>query len=193
MSTPARAVPARLPSPACACTVGTWGDAAVRAPCYPWELRDLVSGRPTVGWLMDLCEENYRYLVRMAPSLRTLEGRSVSTLDGSIDLHLEILEQTPYTTLLHLTYFFAHSDTRLPDPDARVRIYHDSRQAEVVDLEQRALPLNVGLERPTMTQKWRVNLFLSKWLSYCVRQGHHFPLPGSAAAPGPGQDLREIC
>jgi len=165
----------------------------VRAPCYPWELQALVSGRPTVGWLMDLCEENYHHLSRMAPALRTLKGRYVSSLDSTIDLHLEILEQTPYTTLIHLTYFFSHSENRLPDPDAQVRIYHDSRQAEVVDLAQRALPLNMGVERPTMEQKWRVNLFLSKWLSYCVQQGHRFLLSEHATMPGPGHDVRELC
>lgn len=125
--------------------------------------------------------------------MRTLEGQYVSSLDSAIDLHLEILEQTPYTTLVHLTYFFAHSEARLPDPDARVRIYHDSRQAEVVDLAQRALPLNMGVERPTMEQKWRVNLFLSKWLSYCVQQGHRFLLSEHGTMPGPGHDVRELC
>ncbi|HEB97760.1 MAG TPA: DUF1249 domain-containing protein [Sedimenticola thiotaurini] len=161
----------------------------MRAPGYPWELKALFDGRPTVGWLMDLCEENYRHLLRLAPAVRTLEGRCVSRMDGSMDLHLDVLEQTPYTTLVHLTYFFAGSDTRLPDPDARVRVYHDSRQVEVVDLRQRALPLNMGIDRPTMAQKWRVNMFLSKWLSYCVGQGHRFGSSEAAVTMPPASDL----
>ena len=39
---------------------------------------------------------------------------------------------------------------------------------------QHALPLNGGKEPATLVQKWRVNLFLSKWLNYCVEQGHRF-------------------
>ncbi len=123
---------------------------------------------------MDLCEENYRHLLRLAPELRTLDGIFLSRLQGAMDLYLEILEQTPYTTLLHLTYFFAREDGQLPDPDATLRVYHDSAQAEILELRQKALPLNRGVEHPTLNQKWKVNLFLSKWLSYCVRQGHRF-------------------
>lgn len=91
-----------------------------------------------------------------------------------MDLHLEIQEQTPYTTLIHLTYFFPYQKERHPDPDALLRVYHDSRQVEVVNLKQHALPLNGGSKLPTLVQKWRVNLFLSKWLNYCAEQGHNF-------------------
>ena len=101
-----------------------------------------------------------------------------------MDLHLRVLEQTPYTTLIHLTYYFDHEQGQKPDPDAQVRIYHDSGQAEVIELRQSSLPLNTGLEHPTLEQKWKVNLFLSKWLSYSVLQGHGFRLGQKGAAGG---------
>jgi len=123
---------------------------------------------------MDLCDENYRQLISIAPTLRKLDGYHISRIEGCMDLHLEIQEQTPYTTLVHLTYFFPYQKEQLPDPDALLRVYHDSRQVEVIDLKQHALPLNGGKEHPTLIQKWRINLFLSKWLSYCVEQGHCF-------------------
>ena len=91
-----------------------------------------------------------------------------------MDLHLEIREQTPYTTLVHITYFFTGTEQRQRDPDALLRVYHDSRQVEVIDLRQHILPLNGGRLLPTLVQKWRINLFLSKWLSYCNDQGHRF-------------------
>ena len=91
-----------------------------------------------------------------------------------MDLHLEIQEQTPYTTLVHLTYFFPYQQERQADPDALLRVYHDSRQVEVMNLKQKALPLNGGRELPTLVQKWRINLFLSKWLNYCAERGHCF-------------------
>ncbi|TVO76242.1 MAG: DUF1249 domain-containing protein [Sedimenticola selenatireducens] len=142
--------------------------------CYPWSLRALISGKPTVGWVMDLSEQNYRHLMRLAPDMRKLQGTYLSRLDGTMDLYLEVLEQTPYTSLLHLTYYFAHETGQLPDPDATIRIYHDSQQAEVLTLKQSSLPLNRGFIRPALVQKWKVGLFLSKWLSYCVHQGHCF-------------------
>lgn len=123
---------------------------------------------------MDLCEENYRYLITIAPGIRYLKGRLLSPQRNGIDLYLDVLEQTPYTTLARLTYFFQQRDGGVSDPDAVLRVYHDSRQVEVLDLKQQALPLKQGMDPPTLEQKWKANLFLAKWLTYCASQGHRF-------------------
>ena len=146
----------------------------MRMPWYPWGLRYLLGGRPTVGWLMDLCDENYRYFLKLAPELRALRGRYLSRVDDSVDLYLEILEQTPYTTLVHLTYYFEHFEGQRPDPDVKLRIYHDAKQVEVLDLSPLSLPLNEGTHHLSLRHKWKANLFLSKWLAYCFQQGHSF-------------------
>lgn len=93
----------------------------MRAGQYPWSTSLIRTGRPTVGNLMGLCEENYGALMRLIPGLREIQGEVRSVLDQDMDLHLEILEQTAYTTLLRLTYFFPHDDglvhkVRAPDP-----------------------------------------------------------------------------
>ncbi len=150
---------------------------------YPWDLKTLLSGKPTVGWLMDLCEENYRYLMRLAPDMRTLQGGYRSRLEQKVDLYLEVLEQTPYTSLLHLTYYFSHGSRQYPDPDAIIRIYHDSRQAEVLSLKQQLVSLSHRGIYPTLEQKWKISLFLSKWLSYSVREGHCFLPEHTTTAP----------
>jgi len=129
---------------------------------------------------MSLCEESYRLLLLMAPHLRGLRGECRSLVPGGIDLHLEVLEQTPYTTLLRLTHYFPYDDGQphrlaQPDPDALLRAYHDAGQVEVVDLLQTALPIHAYYQHPALLAKWRANLFLSKWLAYCLRQGHGFP------------------
>ena len=146
----------------------------MKVPWYRWDLQQIYTGRPSIGWLMDLCEENYRLVEQLSPGIRQLQGRYLSSLDGAMDLYLEVLEQTPYTSLIHLTYFFAHEDGQQPDPDATLRIYYDSRQIEVLDLRQQALPLKSHTHWPTLEQKWKANLFVSKWLAYCVREGHGF-------------------
>jgi len=66
----------------------------MQTPQYPWHTPFIVSGRPTVGALMSLCEENYRALARMIPDLPLLQGESRSRLDEGLDLNLEILEQS---------------------------------------------------------------------------------------------------
>lgn len=138
----------------------------------------LVSERPTLGALLALCEENFFLLSRLAPQLRTRGGALVSRLKDGVDLHLSIEEQARYTTLLRLTYFFADGDLSDSgfgaDPDARLRVYHDARQVEVLDLRQTALPRLAHYQAPALDSKWRVNLFLWKWLAYCLHQGHRF-------------------
>jgi hypothetical protein len=146
----------------------------MQPPIYPWNLDLLLRGRPTVGGMLDLCEENYRLIERMSPRLQEMSGRHLSRLDYGMDLHMEILEQSRYTSVIHMTYYFAHADRTVPDPDATVRAYHDAGQAEVIDLRQSALPFQRAYTHPALEQKWRLNLFLSKWLSYCVQQGHYF-------------------
>jgi len=73
------------------------------APRYPWDTAFIRSGRPTVGNLMSLCEENYRALMRLVPDLREIRGEVCSVIERDQDLFLEVLEQVPYTTLLRLS------------------------------------------------------------------------------------------
>ncbi len=134
---------------------------------------------------MELCEENYRLFLRLVPQVRVLEGNRLSRIADSTDLHLRIEEQTPYTTLVRLTYLFPNAEERLPDPDALLRIYHDARQTEILELRQKVLPLNSGPQLPTLRQKWRANLFLSKWLIFSIQQGHGFSTEAPTAVKQP--------
>jgi uncharacterized protein YqiB (DUF1249 family) len=127
-----------------------------------------------MGMVLDLSEENYVLLMRLAPTLAQMSGRYQSNLEHGMDLYLEAMEQTPYTSLVHLTYYFSHAVGDYPDPDATLRVYHDSRQIDVLDLRQSTLPLHRWGDNPTLEQRWRINLFLSKWLQYCIVQGHGF-------------------
>ena len=121
--------------------------------------------------------------IKLAPELKQMTGKYLSTRLPHMDLHLEILEQSPYTTLIHLTYFFDQSTEA--DPDTVLRVYHDSRQLEVIDLKQKYLPTIHSYDHPGLLMKWKANVFISKWLSYCLHQGHSFnpqptPAPESA-------------
>lgn len=130
--------------------------------------------RPSVGDLLALCEENYHYLHSLIPQLKRLQGEHCSSRPDHQDLHLTILEQTPYTTLIRLTYQFPHADGGMSDPDALLRVYHDAQQVEVEDLRQHTLPTHRLYEAPGLLNKWRLNLFVFKWLAFCVGQGHVF-------------------
>jgi uncharacterized protein YqiB (DUF1249 family) len=141
---------------------------------YPWSLKFLRMSHPGIDLVQRLSEENYHHLLRLAPDLPLLEGKLVSSRGQGVDLYLDVHDQTPYTSLIHLTYYFPHGVGHYPDPDAMLRVYHDFRQVDVLDLRQSALPMQRWGGNPTLEQRWKINLFLSKWLNYCTLQGHHF-------------------
>jgi uncharacterized protein YqiB (DUF1249 family) len=155
----------------------------MRRPYYPWSLRNLLEGRPSLGGLLDLCGENYALMLRLAPGLVLMQGHQVSRREEPMDLHLDIIEQTPYTSLFRLTYRFYEGDQWLADPDARFRAYHDLRQLEVLELRQKALPLGGRPDLCSLQRKWQANLFVSKWLGYCCRQRYAFGQPEVEALP----------
>ena len=142
----------------------------------PWakQLKQCFDAQPTVGALVDLCEENYDYLLRMAPDIAQMQGVHRSRCCKHTDLYLEIIEQSKYTTIVHLTYYLDHEGGQRPDPDSVLRVYHDARQVEVISLNQKVLPVDRLYEAPGLINKWRVNQFISKWLSFCVGQNHCF-------------------
>jgi uncharacterized protein len=143
---------------------------------------------------MDVCEDAYRSLLRLAPDLRRARGCLHSNPGGAADLYLEVLEQSRYTTLLRLTYAFPRGAGELApslDPNARLCAYHDAGQAEVLDLHQTALPIYRHYDYPALDAKWRANLFLAKWLSFCARQGYRFGSGAVEVAPGAIRGCRE--
>ncbi len=147
---------------------------------------DLTGDRPTVGALMALCEENYRALLHLAPGLDSLSDVQSSQRPGSARLDLEVIDQAPYTTTFRLTHVFPAAgggSQWLSEPDATLKAYHDAGQVEVLDLRQTALPIFSDYQRPALHTKWKANLFLSKWLGWCLRNGHHI---GPASSRGAG-------
>jgi uncharacterized protein YqiB (DUF1249 family) len=128
--------------------------------------------------LMELYELNYILLRRLIPEHDLLADTSISSPQGALDLHLEIVERAPYTTTLRLTYLFRDADGPFPAPDVLVRMYHDAQVAEVITRGRRRgrrdAEYDRSRERYTLERKWEVNRFLHKWLGYCLHQCHAF-------------------
>lgn len=130
---------------------------------------------PSAGGLLDLGEENYRLLRRLIPDLPGLRGSHVSLGQRGLPLHLQVLEQTPYTSRILLTWQFSTQES----PAAELRVYHDACQLEIQRLEGLALKRDLGLS--TLHGRWQEAIFLSKWLGYCCAQGHGFALSDQGA------------
>ena len=127
--------------------------------------------------LMELYESNYILLRRLAPELHDMHGDHVSTVSGTVDLHLGVLEQAPYTTSASLTHFFPNADAQGAQPGLLVRVYHDARVAEVMPetpVEQFDLWAGQKPEPKSLEWRWELNRFMNRWLRYCLGEGHEF-------------------
>ncbi|MBK5930487.1 DUF1249 domain-containing protein [Halochromatium salexigens] len=164
----------------------------MQAPSLVFSRLDLLAAAPNVGGLMALCEENYAALLRLAPALPRLRGPLRSKPHGHAELLLAVVDQSRYTSTLRLTHLL-HADgatgQQPSEPDALLRAYHDAEQVEVLSLRQTVLPVLSHYERPALAAKWRVNLFVSKWLGYCLREGHGFPASASLTAADGRREL----
>jgi len=139
------------------------------------------------GDLMELYEQNYVQLRLLVPDLKTSTTTTrLSRVPGCLPLYLQVVEKSPYTTTLRLTYrFLLPPETKpatgkaigrarsLLEPDLLLRVYHDARTAEVVSGlihgQQHVTRLTRGLEK-----SWKLNRFLYKWLRYLQLRGHQF-------------------
>jgi uncharacterized protein YqiB (DUF1249 family) len=157
------------------------------SPHAEWLAHDAPGG---FSALMDLYERNYINMRRLLPTMPPASAVRVSRTAGGMDLHLRIIERCRYTSELILTYRFGQEHgPPVAEPDLRIRVYHDARLAEVVTAHLRhpaflaADRLASGRpDRIHLYNRWRINRFLYKWLSYCLRQGHRFVEPHPASA-----------
>ncbi len=128
--------------------------------------------------LMELYELNYIQLRQLVPDVRAIQDRSISRVDGALDLYLSVTERSKYTTTFHLSYQFSDAEGEFPAPDLVVRMYHDAQLAEVISRGRPRARRDAEYDRfhheYCIQTKWQVNRFLHKWLGYCLRQGHAF-------------------
>lgn len=129
--------------------------------------------------LMQLYEANYIRLIKLIPEFASCEDQTCSVVQDCLALHLRVLERCRYTTTLVLTYQFDEQTRCLSLPDLHIRAYHDARQAEVLRCcggsENQAQYLYDAQCEKQIEKRWRLNRFLYKWLTYCLRRGHGFP------------------
>jgi len=123
-----------------------------------------------------LCETNYRKLVSMLPDISFLEHVSLASKDHSISVTVDVIERTPYTTLIKLSSSYVVCSEFSPETIMQVRIYHDASVAEVVNIQghQRIRPHysypNDDMYLPD--EKRQSNKLLSEILDFCLNNNY---------------------
>lgn len=128
------------------------------------------------AWLMALYTENHGRIARLFPVRSLATGRWVSDVGDGLPLHIDVIEQHPYTSEMRLSYAIPDPVTGEPDPSAYLRLYHDAHQLEATHCYvgrrwQDVIGLNPSPQR-LLGHRMRMNTFLGKWLQYLVERGH---------------------
>jgi uncharacterized protein YqiB (DUF1249 family) len=121
---------------------------------------------------LSLYERNYSKLTDLLPGLPYRQGPLAITIAGLPLIHIDILEQNPYTTTIRISQSMAAGQPWVCNLRMKVRLYHDARVAEVIAYQGvHALQAFYPYPNPKMFQpyeKRRVNQFLAEWLRHCL-------------------------
>jgi len=97
---------------------------------------------------------------------------------GNPELYLKILDRNPYTLTVELTHCFDSDTDDLLEPAVKIRIYTDTKSAEVLRDHNRPLVSHAlrhtTNEHKILDYKWSINYFLEKWLNHCLQLGYCF-------------------
>ena len=144
---------------------------------------------PNFGQLMAIYADNYRRLGLLFDELLLEQDRLISTVPEQLPLYVEITERHRYTTEARLSYAIeTHDGIVSLDPDAHIRIYHDAEVAEATHCYPGSVsqPLFGALVpvSDVVEHRWRMNIFLDKWLEYLLKEGHSVATMRAAPALG---------
>jgi uncharacterized protein len=121
---------------------------------------------------LSLYEKNFNKLIEWLPDLNCQEGTLVLAMAGFSPVYIEVLEQTSYTTTIHIHQNFESAGPWARTISMKVRMYRDAQVAEVLACQgihsfQPFYPYpNSRMLQPY--EKRRVNQFLGEWLTYCL-------------------------
>jgi len=120
----------------------------------------------------EVYDDNYERLMVLLPTLQqvNLEQRlEFAECDGFC---FELLEKTPYTSVVRLTADWSLCPSWMPVPEMTVRLYHDAEVAEVLSYQKHSrFDVEYDYPNPNMfnkREKRRLNEFLREWLSVCL-------------------------
>jgi len=122
--------------------------------------------------LMTLYESNYIKLNHLFPKIRQYDAdKSIKSPFGN-DIHLGISKKTKYTMIISMTYSFEESEIIEYEPNLIIKVYFDSRSAEVISigkLSKKSKLRDITYQNKNIINElWRRNIILNKWLDYII-------------------------
>lgn len=128
--------------------------------------------------LEQLCAANFLGLLKLIPDLLGYRISATGRSPSYASLYLNVLERSPHTMTVQLTYRFNRNLNESAEPAVKIRLYLDAKLAEVLSDHAREPVAQVyrdpGSLRQIVDYKWRLNYFLHKWLEHCLNKDYSF-------------------
>ncbi len=125
---------------------------------------------------LEVYDDNYERLMVLLPALRQASLRCRLEFAGCDGFGCQLLEKTPYTSVVCLTADWSVCSKLVPTAEMTVRLYHDAAVAEVLAYQNHSrFKVEYDYPNPNMfnkREKRRLNEFLGEWL-VCISR-HHF-------------------
>ena len=133
-------------------------------------LQELYNSRQSKTY-NDVCalfESNYQTILKLIPLLKQTAHNSVIYHNSLPDLHLSIDQRFTHTGIFTLTHVL---DNDIKKPDIKFKVYFDVQLLEVISICNET---TLNFDHPYLTQcsdmniQWELNLFIERWLDYCL-------------------------
>ena len=122
------------------------------------------------------CDANYLRMHKLFPRLCDVDTAAIGVdIHGArLEIRLEVLERSPYTTMVELS-----QQPEVPwnhKASLTIRLYHDARSAEVVEYQGKRHFLRAVYDYPNADmrqpdEKAQINRFLGEYLALCLTHG----------------------
>ena len=120
------------------------------------------------------CDQNYARVIKLFPDHARIDHRDLRLCFGEevLNVRMSVLERSRYTSVILLTQ---QASTIAPSGRIRIRVYHDAKSAEVIEIQnQRRFDAVYEYPNPKMRQrdeKKQINRFLGEFLGLCMTFG----------------------
>lgn len=129
------------------------------------------------------CDANYVRLQRLFVNMGDCDVCEYQLAHAGqvVSITFQVLERCPYTTIVHIkqTVLGSGLDFELSSPSITVRVYHDTRSIEVVEIQNqdrfRPVYSYPNQKMRQQDEKVQVNRFLGEYLAFCLEQGLAMP------------------
>jgi uncharacterized protein YqiB (DUF1249 family) len=124
----------------------------------------------------DIYARIFQKLKQVVPDLLTIEESGKSTVEGYMDLNLDVIYKRSNRIIIALSHYYRHpSGDMIPDPDMQIAVYPKLEQAEALAFQDCYSYRRVyGDDNTTedIKAKKELNAFLDLWLTNLIEQGH---------------------